>query len=122
MAGSSGFFTRSIEMSIADKRMVIIDADVAGRIDENRGDMSYSEFLDFLIDNQLKEPIVHSNAYLDKEEFDQFVAGIKELLRNFLDFFLSYGLELGKQPKDKTFQELSQKLQELGSAGKNKDH
>ena len=106
---------------MADKRMLIIDANIAERINENRGDMSYSEFLDFLIDSQLKE-FAHNNACVDKEEFNQFAADMKELLRNFLEFFLSYGLEVGKQPQDKTFQELSQKLQALGSAGKNKDH
>ncbi len=100
--------------------MLILDADIARKVDENRGDMSYSEFLDFLInsqlDSQLKEP-AHSNAYVDKEEFNQFAAGMKELLRNFLEFFLSYGLELGREPQDKTFQELSEKLQTLGRAG-----
>ena len=101
---------------MADKRMLIIDADIAERIDENRGDMSYSEFLDFLIDSQLKES-AHNNANVDKEEFNQFAAGMKELLRNFLEFFLSYGLELGREPQDKTFQELSEKLQTLGRSG-----
>jgi hypothetical protein len=103
-------------MSVADKRMLIVDADIVRKIDENRGDMGYSEFLDFLIDGQLKEP-ARNNAYVDREEFNQFAAGMKELLRNFLEFFLSYGLELGKQPQDKTFQELSQKLQTLGNSG-----
>jgi hypothetical protein len=42
---------------------------------------------------------------------------MKELLRNFLEFFISYGLEMGKEPQDKTFEELSQKLQALGSSG-----
>lgn len=101
---------------MADKRMLIIDADIARRIDENRGDMSYSEFLDFLIDKQLQEQPGNKN-YVGKEEFQQFAAGMKELLRNFLEFFLSYGLELGKQPQDKTFQELTQKLHELESSG-----
>ena len=99
--------------------MLIVDADVAGKIDENRGDMSRSEFLNFLIDSQLKEETGNQN-YVDKEEFRQFAQGMKELLRNFLEFFISYGLELGKQPKDKTFVELSQKLQALDSSG-NKD-
>jgi len=99
--------------------MLIVDADVAGKIDENRGDMSRSEFLNFLIDSQLKEETGNQN-YVDKEEFRQFAQGMKELLRNFLEFFISYGLELGKQPKDKTFAELSQKLQALDSSG-NKD-
>ena len=101
---------------MADKRMLIIDAEVARKIDENRGDMSCSEFLNFLIDSQFKEEAGTQN-YVDKEEFRQFAAGMKELLRNFLEFFLSYGLELGKQPQDKTFHELSQKLQELGNSG-----
>lgn len=101
--------------------MLVVDADIARKIDENRGEMSYSEFLDYLIDSQLQEQ-TGNNIYVDKEEFHQFAAGMKELLRNFLEFFLSYGLELGKQPQDKTFQELSQKLQALGSSGnKNKN-
>jgi len=101
---------------VAEKRMLIIDAEVVKKIDENRGDMSYSEFLNFLIDGQLKEEGGNHNNYVDKEEFRQFALGMKELLRNFLEFFLSYGLELGKQPQDKTFQELSQKLQSLGNS------
>ncbi len=101
---------------MAEKRMLIVDADIARKINENRGDMNCSEFLNFLIDSQLKEPSGNSN-YVDKDEFNHFAAGMRELLRNFLEFFLSYGLELGKQPEDKTFQELSHKLQELGSSG-----
>ncbi len=101
---------------MAEKRMLIVDAEVAGKIDENRGDMSRSDFLNFLIDNQLKEEAPNQN-YVNKEEFRQFAQGMKELLRNFLEFFLSYGLELGKQPQDKTFEELSQKLQTLGRSG-----
>jgi len=103
---------------VVDKRMLIVDADVVRKIDENRGDLSYSEFLNFLIDSQLKEPAGSNNNYVDKDEFNHFAAGMKELLRNFLEFFLSYGLELGKQPQDKTFQELTQKLQELSSSSK----
>ena len=101
---------------MAEKRMLIVDAEVARKIDENRGEMSYSEFLNFLIDGQLKEEDGNHNNYVDREEFRHFALGMKELLRNFLEFFLSYGLELGKQPQDKTFQELSQKLQALGNS------
>jgi len=101
---------------VAEKRMLIVDAEVARKIDENRGEMSYSEFLNFLIDGQLKEEDGNHNNYVDREEFRHFALGMKELLRNFLEFFLSYGLELGKQPQDKTFQELSQKLQALGNS------
>jgi len=109
---------------VAEKRMLIVDAEVARKIDENRGDMNRSEFLNFLIDNQLTRDTDNSGyrEYVDKEEFHQFAKGMKELLRNFLEFFLSYGLELGKQPQDKMFEELSQKLRTLGSSGdKNKE-
>ena len=101
---------------MADKRMFIVDAEVLKKVDENRGDMNRSEFLNFLIDSQLKEETGNRN-YVDREEFHQFAQGMKELLRNFLEFFISYGLELGKQPQDKTLEELSQKLQTLGSSG-----
>jgi len=101
---------------VAEKRMLIVDAEVARKVDENRGDMNRSEFLNFLIDSQLKEEDISSNNYVSKEEFNQLEQGIKELLRNFLEFFLSYGMELGKQPEDKTFEELSQKIQSVGSS------
>ena len=42
---------------------------------------------------------------------------MKDLLKRFLDFFISYGLELGQEPKDGTFSELVQKLQTLSATG-----
>ena len=96
---------------MADKKMLIIDTEVITKIDDNRGDMNRSEFLNFLIDSQFKEEAGNKNEnYVNKEEFSQFAQGMKELLRNFLEFFLTYGLELGKQPQDETLAELSQKL------------
>jgi hypothetical protein len=81
--------------------------------------MNCSEFLNFLIDSQLQGGEEGGTQnYVEKEEFRQFEQGMKELLRNFLDFFLSYGLELGKQPEDGTFKELTHKLQELSAKSK----
>jgi len=99
--------------------MLIVDAEVTKKIDENRGDMSCSEFISFLIDSRLKGNSTQPD-YTTKEEFDQFQQGTRDLLRNFLEFFISYGLELGKRPEDKAFEELSLKLQSLGNSG-NKD-
>jgi hypothetical protein len=101
---------------MSDKRMLIVDAEVVRKVDENRGDMNRTDFLNFLIDSCLKEDS-GKQQYITKEDFNQFQQGTRELLRNFLEFFVSYGLELGKQPTDKTFEELSQKLQALGSSG-----
>lgn len=100
---------------MADKRMLIINAEVARKIDENRGEIGRAEFIDFLIDSHLEEAMPEHKNYVEKEEFEQFAQGMKELLRNFLEFFLSYGMELGEQPQDGAFEELRQKLQELGS-------
>lgn len=101
---------------MSEKKMLIVDAEVVRKVDENRGDMNRSDFINFLIDSCLKEDSGKQN-YITKEEFNQFQQGTRELLRNFLEFFISYGLELGKQPTDKTFEELSQKLQALGDSG-----
>ena len=104
-----------------EKKMLIVDSDVARKIDENRGDMSISHFLSFLIDSQLKQDIDgRADGHVTKEEFRQFEQGIRELLRNFLEFFLSYGLELGKQPADSELDKLSQKLQVLNISTKSK--
>ena len=103
---------------MSEKRMFIIDAEVARKVDESRGEMSRSEFINFLIEGQLKEEKedIGKQNYVTREEFYQSQQGVKELLRSFLEFFLSYGLEVGKQPADKNFNELSQKLQALSSS------
>ena len=105
---------------MSEKRMLVVDADVVRKVDENRGDMNRSDFISFLIDSCLKEDSKTQN-YVTEEDFNQFQHGTKELLRNFLEFFISYGLELGKQPEDGAFEELTQKLQAFGrSSGKTK--
>lgn len=105
---------------MAEKRMLVLDADILKKIDDNRGDMSCADFINFLIDSRLQEGDAESSAseasrYVDKEEFYQFAQGIRDLLRNFLEFFISYGLELAKQPKDKALEELSAKIQSFES-------
>jgi hypothetical protein len=101
-----------------EKRMLIVDSELMKRIDENRGDMNISEFINFLIESQFKRSNVGvsgpNSNHVTKEEFRQFEQGIRELLRNFLEFFLSYGLELGKQTPDKELDKLTQKLQSIG--------
>lgn len=105
---------------MADRRMLIVDAELLRKIDENRGDISRSEFINFLIDSRFEEKAEehHLVNYVDRGEFDEFAQGMKELLRNFLEFFISYGMELGKQPKDEVFEALTKKLQALDSKAK----
>ena len=111
---------------MAEKRMLIVPAELVKKIDDNRGDMTQAEFIELLIDsklyessgiykflnNQLKEEN-KEQKYVTKEEIRSLEQDIKKLLRSFLDFFVSYGLELGKQSPKAEFEELSSKLQEL---------
>ena len=104
---------------MSEKRMLIVDAELVKRVDDNRGDMGRSEFINFLIETQLQEKEEgKKQGGVTREEFHQFQEGTKELLCNFLEFFISYGLELGKQPGDNEFEQLAQKLQSLGSSVK----
>jgi len=104
---------------MSEKRMLIVDAELVKKIDDNRDDMGRSEFINFIIESQLKEKEEgKKQGSVTREEFHQFQEGTKELLRNFLEFFISYGLELGKQPSDNEFEQLSRKLQSLDSSAK----
>ena len=99
-----------------DKRMLIVPAELVRKIDENRGEMSHSDFIEFLIDSRLKEEgpkVKEVTAYASKEELRSFEQDIKKLLKGFLDFFVAYGLELGKTSISPEFEELTSKLQGL---------
>jgi hypothetical protein len=120
---------------MAEKRMLILPAEVIKRIDENRGDLSQAEFINFLIENQFKESssekqgasreeilslidsqlkeVAKKQQYATREEIQAFEQDMKVLLKSCLDFFVSYGLELGKDSPKEEFQEMSSKLEEL---------
>ncbi|MCK4273860.1 MAG: hypothetical protein KAW90_03125 [Dehalococcoidales bacterium] len=65
-----------------DALILVVDKDVVKQVDENRGELTRTEFVNFLIHSQLKEGN-RSQNYVDKEEFHRFVQEVKELLRNF---------------------------------------
>ena len=97
---------------MTEKRMLIVPAELVKKIDDNRGDMSQAEFIDFLIESQLKQE-AKDTQYATKEEVYTLEQDMKKLLRSFLDFFINYGLELGKQSTETEFEELTSKLQGL---------
>jgi hypothetical protein len=123
------------EKSMAEKRMLIMPADIIKKIDENRGDLSQAEFINFLMENQLKangnekqaasreeiltlidsqlKEAAKTQRYATREEIQAFEQDIKVLLKSCLDFFVSYGLELGKESPQAEFEELNSKLEEL---------
>jgi len=104
---------------MSDKRMLIVDAEVARLIDENRGDMDRSEFIAFIIETCLRggpeDKTPDRLEFATKADFEQFQQGTREMLKNFLEFFVSYGLEFSKEPKDKVFSELTETLRSLAA-------
>ena len=104
---------------MSEKRMLIVDEELMEKIDKNRDNMSRAEFIEFLIESQLSGETKHKeNGAVLREEFYQFQEGVKELLRSFLDFFITYGLELGKKPEDEKLQLLNHRLQAVGISDK----
>jgi hypothetical protein len=104
---------------MTEKRMLILPAELVKKIDDNRGDVPQAEFLDFLIESHLKGASAPTNVvtredletlkaefakllnresykYALKEEMAGFQEDTKKLLKSFVDFFIGYGLELGK--------------------------
>ena len=104
---------------MTEKRMLILPAELVKKIDDNRGDVPQAEFLDFLIESHLKGAAHPTNVvtredletlkaefakllnresykYALKEEMAGFQEDTKKLLKSFVDFFIGYGLELGK--------------------------
>ena len=119
---------------MGDRRMLILPAEVIKKIEDNRGDLNQAEFIDFLITSQLTEeikepeyPTGENLASLErsiqetKEDVFAFKQDIQKLLRSFLDFFLTYGLELGKRSREDEFEALNNKLKELEDDGNSQD-
>jgi hypothetical protein len=93
-----------------DDLIMVVKEDVVKQIDENRGEMNRTEFVNYLIQCQLRQ---HSdqNSYVTKEEFQQFTSQMMELLHNFLQFFVSYGMTAGRGEQDTDIQSLTQQLE-----------
>ncbi len=88
---------------MSERRMLILPAGIVEKINNNRGDMTQADFVDFLIDTHLKESSDKKQKsgkqeFVTREELAEFEQVIKGLMRNFIDFFTSYALDLGLQP------------------------
>ena len=100
---------------MAERRMLILPAEVVEKVNANRSDMSQAEFISFLIDSHLN-PQIEERQFVTQEDLQEFQQGIKDLLRNFLEFIVSYGMELGPKPGGNELEALSAKLQGLMSS------
>ena len=90
--------------------IMVVKEDVVKQIDENRGELNRTEFVNYLIQCQLNERSNHQ-GYVEREELQHFTRQIMELLHNFLQFFVSYGMALGRKQPNEDFEALSQQLE-----------
>ena len=124
---------------MSDKRMLILPAEVVNKVDDNRGDLSQADFIDYLIEERLggksggyseiapeefeslkkdvkqlmTKDAAEKGKFATKEELQIFQEDTKKLIKSFLDFFIGYGLELGQQPGGDELKELTKKLDSL---------
>ena len=93
-----------------DDLIMVVKQDVVKQIDQNRGEMNRTEFVNYLIQCQLKE-ISDPKKYVSQEEFQLFAHQVTELLHDFLEFFVSYGMAMGRGQHEAEIESLSQQLQ-----------
>jgi len=98
---------------LSDSKILVIPSDLAKKIDDNRGDMSRAEFIEALIDNLITEKPVSNNVaeYATKTELVSFQQDMKQLLKSFMDFFVSYGLEYGENGQQLDIEKFTSKMQ-----------
>ena len=105
---------------MADNRMMVLPAEVVARVDENRGDLSQADFINLLLDSQLGNGELDHASDQDEElgpvtwvDLAELESGIKDLLRSFLEFFITYGLEIGKDSGKNDLAALTNRLNDV---------
>ncbi len=98
---------------MSNQRTMVLPAEVVLRVDEIRGDTSRAEFINLLLDSHLgKTSDMEQQKFVTSEALVDFEDGIKELLRTFLEFFITYGLEVGKGSGNSDLGSLAEILRE----------
>jgi hypothetical protein len=95
-----------------DDLIMVVKEDVVKQIDEFRGEMNRTEFVNYLIQCQLKDQLNQKKS-ISREEFHQFTRQMTDLLHNFLQFFVSYGMAMGKGQQNIDVQALNKQLESL---------
>jgi hypothetical protein len=114
--------------------MLILPVELVKKIDDNRGDMSQADFLDYLMESHFKSDnrsngvaceeidalkkdltalISREKKLATKDELEAFHEDTKKLLKSFVDFFVGYGLELGDKSPSIDLRDITGKLKDL---------
>ena len=102
---------------MTEQRIMVLPAEVVARVDANRGDINRADFINILLNSHLgkvqeQEQEQEPQNFVTPESLENFEEGMKELLRSFLDFFITYGLEIGKGSGNTDLQALTESLKE----------
>jgi hypothetical protein len=103
-----------------DDLIMVVKEDVVKQLDDHRGEMNRTEFVNYLIQCQLKEQNQQKKS-ISKEEFQAFTRQMTDTLHNFLQFFVSYSLSMGKTQQDVDIQLLNKQLESLLDNEENND-
>ena len=103
-----------------DDLIMVVKEDIVKQIDDNRGEMNRTEFVNYLIQCQLKEQDSQTKG-VSREEFQAFTRQMTNTLHNFLEFFVSYGMSMGKTQPENEVQALNKQLESLLENNENID-
>jgi hypothetical protein len=92
--------------------IMVVKQDVVQQIDACRGELTRTEFVNYLIQCQLREQ-EGRHDYVPAAEFRQFSRQMSEVVYNFLQFFVSYGMSVGPAQQDFDLQQLGAQLESL---------
>ena len=127
---------------MSDKRMLILPGELVKKIDDNRGDMSQADFIDYLIESQFKGEkagggvareemdalkkeltalMTREKKLATKDELEAFHDDTRKLLKSFVDFFVGYGLELGDKSPSIDLRDITGKLKDLDKGSTSED-
>ena len=84
---------------MGDYAVLSLSPEIMKVIDRSRGQLSRSEFLNCVVRSWCLEQCT-TQRYITQSEVREFEEEIKELLRGFLEFVVSYGLDSEKTSAD----------------------
>lgn len=68
--------------------------EIMRKLDEHRGDVGRAEFVESCVDGFLAKEEIPDTGYATREELEEFKQGIKKLESRFIEFVLTYLIEL----------------------------
>lgn len=122
---------------MAEKQIIVCEQRLIEKIDANRGDLNRNDFIELCVDSVLEEytvggapqretpatrmaaaepppaPRKEAGEYATNEEFLEFKRGITSLMRSFLEFFVTFGIELGPTRSTADVERLKSQLHSL---------